>query len=257
MTQLVEISRALDELLGTRGVPDYTNALNGVQVAHRGPVKGIAASVDLSMATINGAVASGANLLLVHHGLFWGGLQPLAGGFYNRIRALIENDVALFASHLPLDAHPIHGNNVLLAKALGLAASGGFAQHQGVPIGVMGLSDLETAQLVQRAARVASEYGTQLRTTRIPPGHRTRRWGICSGAGASSDTMHEALALKLDTVVVGEGPHWTAVDAPDSDLVIIYAGHYATETFGIKSVAAWASERFQLPWSFIDSPTGF
>ena len=257
MTSLKEVALALDEMLQTRDIPDYPNALNGIQVSHRGPVKGIAAAVDLSSTTIAETVARGANLLMVHHGLFWGGQQAVVGAYYDRLRLLFENDVAVYASHLPLDAHPQRGNNALLASALGLTISGRFARHRTVQIGVTGESNIDTRELAQRASEVVREHATAVRTSSIPKDHRTRRWGICTGAGASADTMREAAEIGIDTLIVGEGPHWTAVDAPDSGLVIIYAGHYATETFGIRSIAQWAAERFQLPWSFIDAPTGF
>lgn len=256
MTHLKEVARALDELLRINEVPDYANALNGIQVTHRGPIKGIAAAVDLSSATISGAVAAEANLLVVHHGLFWGGLQPLVGAYHDRVRMLFDNDIAVYASHLPLDAHPEHGNNTLLASALGLTVSAGFARYRNLMIGVMGESDMDTSDLVQRVSDVVSVYRTVVRTSTIPSRHRTRRWAICTGAGASGDTLREAVELEIDTLIVGEGPHWTAVDAPDHKLVIIYAGHYATETFGVRSLAKWTSERFHLPWSFVDAPTG-
>ncbi|HVF18384.1 MAG TPA: Nif3-like dinuclear metal center hexameric protein [Steroidobacteraceae bacterium] len=257
MTHLQEIAGALDQLLRTSEVPDYPNALNGIQVAHRGPVTGIAAAVDLSMRTINGTIASNANLLLVHHGLFWSGLQPVVGLFHERIRALIENDIAVYASHLPLDAHPEHGNNVLLAHALDLNPSGGFARFHDIAVGVMGDSDVDTQEILNKARAVADRYATHLRSTAIVSGRRTRRWGLCTGAGASSDTLREAMELGVDTLIVGEGPHWTAVEAGDQDLATIYIGHYATETFGVKSIAEWAGKRFELPWTFIDTPTGF
>lgn len=257
MTELADIALALDALLRTSEVPDYPNALNGIQVAHRGPVRRIAAAVDLSVQTVEATVEGDANLLMVHHGLFWGGLQPLVGAFRERVRLLVEHDIAVYASHLPLDAHSEHGNNILLARALGLTPTGSFARHRGEPIGVSGSDDIGTAELIERAQTFAGQHETSLRTSRVPANHRTRRWGLCTGAGASADTLHEAVAAGLDTMIVGEGPHWTAVDAPDNGIVIVYAGHYATETLGIKSVAAWAAERFQLPWFFIDASTGF
>jgi len=257
MTALADIAQALDDFLRVRDVPDYPNALNGIQVTHRGNVHRIAAAVDLSRRTIEGTVASGANLLLVHHGLFWGGLQPLVGSFHERVRLLIENDVAVYASHLPLDVHPTHGNNVLLARALGLEPVTGFGVYRGISVGVRGEVDIDTGVLVERTRAFSRDHATELRTTLIPPGHRTRRWGLCTGAGADADTLREAVELGLDTLIVGEGPHWTAVEAADQDLVVLYAGHYATETLGVRSIAKWASALFTIPWTFIDAPTGF
>ena len=257
MIPLADIARAFDDLLRVRDVPDYPNALNGIQVSSHADIRGIAAAVDLSVRTIRGAIDADANLLVVHHGLFWGGLQPLIGSFHERVRLLIENDVAVYASHLPLDLHPTHGNNVLLARTLGLEPTGGFASYRGTFVGVRGESDLETATLAERARAFSQAYNTELRTTPVPPGHRTRRWAMCTGSGASPETLHEAVETGVDTLIVGEGAHWTAVDAADHGLVVLYAGHYATETPGVRSLADWASNLFGIPWKFIDVPTGF
>jgi dinuclear metal center YbgI/SA1388 family protein len=257
MTALAEIAQAFDELLRVHDVSDYPNALNGIQVTNQTDVRRIAAAVDVSRRTIEGTIASGANLLVVHHGLFWGGLQPLVGSFYARVQLLVENDIAVYASHLPLDVHPTHGNNVLLARALGLEPVTGFGVYHGISVGVQGEADIDTSALIERTRAFSRVYATELRTTPVPPGHRTRRWGLCTGAGAAADTLREATESGLDTLIVGEGPHWTAVDAADRELVVLYAGHYATETLGGRSIAEWASGLFSIPWTFIDAPTGF
>lgn len=253
---LATIADHLDALLRTSSIADYPNAVNGVQLAHRGPVTRVAASVDISRRVIEQVIAARANLLLVHHGMFWGGLQPLRGVQYERIRLLFDHDVAVYAAHLPLDAHPDVGNNVLLARELGLTPDGGFAEHLGTMIGVRGAADVETAGLVERARTFARQHGGDVRCTPVAPGRRTHRWAICTGAGASAATLAEAASLEIDTLVVGEGPHWTAVDAPESGIVIIYAGHYATETLGVRALAGRIAEMFDLPWTFIEAPTG-
>lgn len=253
---LATITAYLDELLDVAGTPDYPPAINGVQVAHRGPVTRLAAAVDCSQRTIDAAAAAGANLLLVHHGLFWGGLQPLTGPHLGRIRALLDADLALYSAHLPLDAHATFGNSRLLAGALDLAVNGGYARHQQIDCGVRGETDLDTAALVARVRNWAIPWGHQTVTSFIPAGHRTRRWAICSGAGAQVETLREAYATGVDTLIVGEGPHWSAVDAPERGLVIVYAGHYATETLGVRALTAHVADRFGLPWEFIHSPTG-
>jgi dinuclear metal center YbgI/SA1388 family protein len=246
----------MDQHLRIADVPDYAPALNGVQVAHRGPVTGIAAAVDVSLATIDGTVAAGANLLIVHHGLFWGGLQPLTGRQYQRVHRLIANDVALYAAHLPLDVHETHGNSRLLARELGLVPTAGFARYRDVDCGVCGESDTATSVIHASLERFASTHGGRATATRYERNRITRRWGICSGSGASQDTLREALARGIDTLIVGEGPHWSAVDAQDSDLVILYGGHYATETPGVAALAEFVSSTFDLPWSFVAAPTG-
>ena len=253
---LVEIARHLDSLLRLGEIADYTNAVNGVQLEHRGPVTRVAASVDISRAVIERTISDGANLLIVHHGMFWSGLQPLRGTHYERVRLLIENDVAVYAAHLPLDAHPDVGNNALLARELGLTPADGFAAHQGTMIGVRGSSDIETTTLIDRARTFARRHAGDVRTTPVDPTRRTRQWAICTGAGASASTLAEAASLGIDTLIVGEGPHWTAVDAPEAGLVIVYAGHYATETLGVCALAQRITDAFDIPWTFVESPTG-
>ena len=129
MTDLATIAEHLDTLLGTENVPDYPGALNGVQLENRSPISAIAAAVDVSRRTIDAVIQGGANLLIVHHGIFWGGVQPITGVVYDRLRLLMANDVAVYSTHLPLDAHPTFGNNALLAQALGLEPSNGFARY--------------------------------------------------------------------------------------------------------------------------------
>lgn len=246
----------LDTLLRTREVPDYGGSVNGLQVANTGRVIGVAAAVDFSRAAIGQAVTAGANLLVVHHGMFWGGAQPLVGAVYDRVRHLFAHDVAVYSAHLPLDVHPVFGNNVLLANELGLVPTGGFARFKTVDVGVSGEADEETAALAERVAAFARRWGHQLRHTPIVPGRRTRRWGLCTGAGASSDTLAEASARGIDTLLVGEGPHHTAVEAADRDLVVLYAGHYASETLGVQALGRELERAFGLPWSFVGEPTG-
>ena len=253
---LETIAAHLDERLHIAEIHDYAGALNGVQVEHTGPVRRIAVAVDASLRAIQGASAAGANLLIVHHGLFWGGTQPLRAHSYQRIRALIVDDIAVYSAHLPLDLHPTLGNNPLLAHALDLVPTAGFAWSQGHHVGVQGESDIATADLVHRASRIAEAEGGALVTVGLSEARRTRRWGICTGAGASSDTLREAAAAGIDTLIVGEGPHHTAVEAPEMGIAVLYAGHYATETFGVRALGAELEQLFGLPWSFIAAPTG-
>jgi dinuclear metal center YbgI/SA1388 family protein len=253
---LARIAEYLDAMLRTAEIPDYPGAMNGVQVEHTGPVTRCAVAVDISLRTIDAAIANGANLLLVHHGMFWGGAQPLRGRAFERVRRLITHDVAVYASHLPLDLHPTMGNNALLARELGLVPSSGFARFQTIDVGVSGESDVETATLAARCAAVAAREGGHLVLVGDAPARRTRRWAICTGAGASSDTLREAAAAGVDTLIVGEGPHHTGVDAPELGIAVLYAGHYATETFGVRALGQEVERAFGIPWSFLAAPTG-
>jgi dinuclear metal center YbgI/SA1388 family protein len=256
VTSLTRIANELDSLLGTDGFPDYQQAINGVQVESPNDIVKVAAAVDVRERTIRSAIEQGANLLLVHHGLFWGGLLPLRGPHYRRIHALLSSGMALYSSHLPLDAHPEIGNNVLLARELGLTPSAGFARYETIDTGVEGKSNIPTAQLIAGADAVARQWGGVARSSPSDPHRTTKRWAICTGAGASADTLREAVEHGVDTLIVGEGPHWTAVDADELGIVIIYAGHYATETFGVRALADHVGRTFDLPTVFIDVPTG-
>lgn len=255
MATITQIAAHLDELLHTAEIPDYSNALNGIQVETEAQITSVAAAVDARERTIESAIDAGANLLIVHHGMFWGGLQPLRGPNLRRVRALITSNLALYSSHLPLDAHPDLGNNVLLARELGLTPSSGFARYKTIDIGVAGESEVPTAQIIQRADALARLHGGSARHTTNDDTRITRRWAICTGAGASRETLNEAAARGIDTLVVGEGPHWTAVDAEELGITVIYAGHYATETLGVRALAEYVSRTYDIPWTFIEAPT--
>lgn len=256
MAALAEIVAFLDAELRTSEIQDYPAALNGLQLANRGNVNHIAAAVDFSTIVVREAIGRGANLLVLHHGMFWADAVPIVGPQYHRLALLLANDIAVYGSHLPLDLHPKFGNNTLLARELGLKPAAGFATSRGVAIGVSGSTEISTAELVERANAFCERNARRLVTTPIRSGQLTRRWGICSGAGASTDTLKEAVELGLDTIIVGEGPHHTAVQAADLGVTVLYAGHYATETLGVKAIAAEVAKRFGITSSFIEAPTG-
>jgi dinuclear metal center YbgI/SA1388 family protein len=253
---LENIVEFLDELLETSTVPDYPNAINGLQLANRGRVKKVAAAVDFSTTTVNRAIAERANLLIVHHGMFWSGLQSFTGKAYSRIRDLVEADVAVYSSHLPLDRHAKFGNNVLLAKTLDLTPSNGFAQFKDIFVGVQGENDVSTATLVERARAFSNAHGGSVVASTTTSDRVTRRWAICTGAGASADTLAEATKDGIDTLIVGEGPHWTAIDAEERNIAIIYMGHYASETLGVFALADAISREFGIDSVKISAPTG-
>lgn len=256
MIPLADIVTALDAELRTADISDYSGAHNSLQVANRGLVHRVATAVDASRDAIADAVAMKANLLIVHHGLFWGGVQPIQGVVYDRLRLLFDHDIALYSTHLPLDAHPTLGNNAQLAKALGLTPTHPFAQFKDVAVGVRGESDVDTTALLERTSQFAARYGGAVRTSVPTAGRHTRRWALCTGGGANSDTLREAYELGIDTLIVGEGAHHTAVDAIEHDLCILYAGHYVTETLGVQALGDWLETRFALPHAFVLRPTG-
>jgi len=248
--RLAELVSYLDTYLRIREVPDYPEALNGLQVDNSGEVTRVGAAVDLCEATVQLAAAQGVDLLLVHHGLFWGGLRPLVGPRHARVAGLVRHNVALYSAHLPLDRHPDVGNNVLLARALGVAVRGEFGKYDGVPIGVWGELSMERIALQQKIAAI---LGTVPRLMPFGPA-TVRLVGIITGAGGSMIT--DAAAAGLDTYITGEGSHHTFFDAEESGLNVFYAGHYATETAGVKALAEHVSTKFRIPWVFLDHPTG-
>ncbi len=253
---LDKIVTYLDQLLETSATPDYPNALNGLQLANKGFVTKVAGAVDFSTKAIDAVIRENANLLIVHHGMFWAGLKPLAGNTYRQIRSLLDADVAVYSSHLPLDRHPRLGNNVLLANQFGLTPSRPFARFNEIFVGTQGISNIETSTLVARAQAFSHANGGSAIAAGVTDSSQTRRWAICTGAGASAETLAEASRDDIDTLIVGEGAHWTAIDAAERGIAIIYVGHYASETLGVYALADDLSREFQLDNVKIISPTG-
>jgi dinuclear metal center YbgI/SA1388 family protein len=239
-----------DKILRTREIGDYDNAANGLQVENRGAVGKIAAAVDASLSTVKLAAAAKADLLLVHHGLFWSVRQPWTGRNRELLGLLVENDLAVYSSHLPLDAHPKLGNNAQLCAALGLRRLKPFFQSHGQPLGFKSQMEISRQELAKRLERA----------TGAPPKIIPGGGGICKcigvvtgGAGAE---LKSAIREGVDTFITGEGPHWTFALAEELGLNVLYGGHYATETFGVKALAAYLSKKFGVPWEFLDYPTG-
>jgi dinuclear metal center YbgI/SA1388 family protein len=241
----------LDDYLRIRDEKaDAPEALNGLQVTNSGEVTRLAVAVDLCEATVRMAAEQRADCLLVHHGLFWGGLRPLTGPAYARVAGLIRGNIALYAAHLPLDRHPDVGNNVVLARLLDVTLRGEFGDYHGAPIGVWGERG-GTRDDIGRA--LIQTLGAAPRVLPFGP-ERVQRVGIVTGAGGS--LIPQAAAAGLDTYVTGEGQHWTYFDAEELGLNVFFAGHYATETVGVKALAEHLSTKFKLPWVFLDHPTG-
>ncbi len=248
--RLDELTRYLDEYLRLPEVPDYPGALNGLQVENSGEVRRIAVAVDAVQATVDRAIREGAGLLLVHHGLFWDGNQPVVGRRYRRLRALLDADVAVYSAHLPLDVHPEVGNNAVLARELRIDIQGSFGEYQGYPLGVWGELDLSREALCARLDDLLC-----CRIKLVPGGpQRIRRVGVITGgAGSMLEAAQEA---GLDAFITGEGAHHNYFDAEEGGVNLYLGGHYATEVWGVRALAAHLEERFGLPWSFLDHPTG-
>jgi len=240
----------LDDFLRVPDFPDYRTSLNGLQVEGPEEIGHLAVAVDASEETIGRAVQEGAQLLLVHHGLFWGGLRPVTGRRFRKLSGLIRGGVALYSVHLPLDAHPEVGNAAVLARALGMEPEAPFGSFEGEGIGWAGSLLLEREELLERLRDV---LGGDVRLIAGGP-RRLSRVGVVTGSGGSF--IETAVEEGLDALVTGEGNHHTYVDARELGLNVYYGGHYATETWGVRALAEHLEERFGLPWSFIDAPSG-
>lgn len=248
--ELERIVQFMDAILETSAFPDYPTALNGLQVENGGTVNRIVAAVDASEATIRSALAESGDLLLVHHGLFWGGLQPAVGPGFRKLAALIKGGMALYSAHLPLDAHPELGNSALLADALGLDVQGPFGHYKGRPIGWWSQVAVDRDDLL---ARMRVCLGPEARVIGGGP-QAMSRVAVVTGGGASF--LQEAAIGGFDALITGEAPHHAYHEALEMGVNLFLGGHYATETWGVRALAARVSEEFGIPWSFVDEPTG-
>ena len=252
MPNLAELVAILDETLDLKRVPDYAGAVNGLQLENgSGEVVRLVAAVDASLPVMEAVAAmEGPVLLLVHHGMYWSGMPPLCGGAYRKVAAAIRADMAVYSAHIPLDVHPELGNNVRLAAALGLVETAPFFDWKGIKLGVAAEIAMGRGELVERLGLAVGG------PVHVCPGgpKEVRRVGIITG-GAGSEIAAVA-ATGVDTFITGEGPHWSCTAAEELGVNLLYGGHYATETFGVKALAAWLGERAGLPWTFVDHPTG-
>ena len=250
VVKTLELANYLNELLRIDALPDSGNALNGLQVSNAGSVSRVAVAVDASERTIRDATSRRCNLLIVHHGLFWDGNLPVTGARYRKLAALFAGDTAVYSAHIPLDVHPVYGNNVLLADAIGITAKGTFGSYKGADLGVWGELDIRRESL---AARLDEILGGRVRM--IAGGtEMVKRVAVVSGAAAGM--LGEAASQGMDAFITGEGNHHTYAEAEELGINLYYGGHYATETWGVKALGAHLAEKFGLAWEFIDNPTG-
>jgi dinuclear metal center YbgI/SA1388 family protein len=249
MAQLSEIISYLDELLGAPDFPDH--GPNGLQVPGAERVTIAATGVSAHRALFERAAEAGAQLVIAHHGLFWD-FHPrsISPPMKERLRVLFENDIALAGYHLPLDAHPEVGNNALICAALGLERAEPFGQHRGRSVGFVGRS-AEGIPFDELRRRCAGVFGQEPFIWDSGP-ELVRSIGIVSGAAASS--FGEAIALGLDAFLTGEPAEHVMADALEGGTHFIAAGHYATETFGVRRLGELVEERFGVEHVFIAAP---
>jgi dinuclear metal center YbgI/SA1388 family protein len=250
MATLCEIIEYTNDYLRVEEIADWPNALNGLQIENSGKVTKLGAAVDVSTRVLTAAAQKGIDLLIVHHGLFWPGLQRVTGSLRRQLKIAFENDIALYSAHLPLDVHSKVGNNPQLAAALGLKSTKRFLKEKGQSVGLKAKSPMPRSALMRKLKTI---LGSQVKAFNFGP-KQPRRVGIVTGAAGSE--IYRVAEAKIDTFVTGEAPHWAAVAAEELSMNLVLGGHYATETLGVKALAAHLSSKFQLPFEFLDFPTG-
>ena len=250
MASVSDIVTYTDRFLRIHDVGDWDNALNGLQIENSGRVTRIGAAVDVSTRVLTEAGKKNVDFLIVHHGLFWPGLQPVTRLLRRQLQLAFETDMALYSAHLPLDVHPKVGNNAQLVSALGLKSAQPFLEEKGQPGGLKIRASLSRSELVRKLQKALNgpvkvfDFGPK----------RTRAIGIVTGAAGSE--IYRVAHEGIDTFITGEAPHWAAVAAEEVGVNLLLGGHYATEVFGVKALAAHLSKRFRVPWELIDCPTG-
>jgi dinuclear metal center YbgI/SA1388 family protein len=240
----------LDALLDPGSFSDY--GPNGLQVPGAVSVRKMVSGVSASVQLHERAAELGADLVLVHHGLFWPGMpQHIDRALHRRLKPLFDHDIALAAYHLPLDGHPRIGNNALLAAGIGCASTEAFALHKGTPIGVAATFDGDGVAADELAERVRVLCGREPLVLAYGKA-RIRSIGIVSGG--ASDYLGDAIAAGLDAFLTGEPAERVMTQAREAGIHFLAAGHYATETFGVRALGDHLQERFGIEHVFVDDP---
>jgi dinuclear metal center YbgI/SA1388 family protein len=250
MAPLSEIVGYTNRFLRIGEIGDWDSALNGLQIENSGGVTRIGAAVDVSTRVLTEAAKRDIDFLIVHHGLFWPGLQPIQGALRRQLQLAFENNIALYSAHLPLDIHPQLGNNAQLVRALGLKSPKPFLEEKGQPVGLRIRASLPRRELIRK---LQNALNGPVKIFGFGP-NKTRAIGVVMGAAGSE--IYRVADERIDTFITGEAPHWAAVAAEELGINLLLGGHYATEVFGVKRLAAHLSKRFRAPWEFIDCPTG-
>lgn len=250
MARLAEITDWLDELLEPQAFADYCP--NGLQVPGPEEVETVVTGVSAGLELFGQAAAEGADLVLVHHGLFWGsGPQAIDPITYRRLKVLLDSEIALAAYHLPLDGHPEVGNNALLAGELGASGTEPFGFHEGRAIGVVASFEGGIGR-EELASRLADAVGGREPLVFAGGAGTIERAAIVSGAGASY--LPEAIAAGLDAFITGEPAERVMNQSLEGGINFLAAGHYSTETFGVRRLGEMLGGRFGVAHKFIDLP---
>lgn len=251
MALLHDLVSYLDAELRISEIPDYPPAHNGLQMEGPSEVIKVAAAVDATLPVIAQAVEAGTDLLVVHHGMFWNGVKMITGATYRKYRLAMEGGLAIYSAHIPLDVHADLGNNARLVAALGLRDPEPFFDWKGISLGLRGLFEGSLDNLVAKAGKVLGN------PPHVCAGRASSEAGVVGVITGGAGSEVEAIAASgIDTFLTGEGPHWSYTAAEELGINLLYGGHYATETFGVRAVGERLAERFGVSWTFIDHPTG-
>ncbi len=244
-----------DERLDSGAYADVDPSVNGLQVGiDEGQVERVALAVDTAAATVETAVERGADVLVVHHGLSWGGIERVTGREYRRIAPLVEHDVALYAAHLPLDGHQELGNAAGLAGLLGLEECDPFGVTGPVYIGQRGHAS-DSFGRSELASVLDAELDTGDRDVQVLAFGPETVEDVAIVTGSGVDWLDEAVEAGADALVTGEGKQQVYHQAREAGINVYLAGHYATETFGVRALGDLARE-WSLETTFVDHPTG-
>ena len=243
-----DLAHYLNDLLNIDEITDY--GPQGLQIEGRTEVNKLAVAVDAAHETIDGALAADADMLIVHHGIFWGPPRRIAGAFGRKVRRFIESDLNLYAAHLALDLHPTLGNNAELCRLLDLRAVDTYFEYKGADVGVIA-EPVHAVSFAEVVAKFSAALQAPLKVDASGP-EQVQRLAVCSGNAARS--LEEALARGCDTLITGELDYTMAHAPSELGMNVLYGGHYATETLGVQALARHLHEQFDLPWVFVDVP---
>ena len=245
--ELEDVVAFINSYLGVGDFKDYDGAKNGLQCSNSGKVTAIASAVDAGLGEIKVASHMGADLLIAHHGMFWSPPIPFTGGNYDKIKTLVDSDMAVYACHLPLDAHPQIGNNALIAKALKLRAISSCFEYYGREIGVLAAAPKGGREELER--RLSALFPETFKAVRFGS-REPKKVAICSGG--SGDCVGKLPELGIDTLVCGELSQYHFTVAQELNLNLYPCGHYATERFGVMALGELVAKEFGLKCSFIE-----
>ncbi len=248
-------SDRLDDVLNTERYADIDGSPNGMQVGDGDwSIERAAFAVDAAAATIDAAIDADADVLVTHHGLWWEGTERLTGPTLERVKRLVAAELGLYVSHLPLDGHPAYGNAAGVADCIALVDTAPFGEYHGEHIGRRGRFETPTDRDAV-VSTLVDELDTGEGTVRVLPfgPDRIETVGIVTGDG--TDWFEAAVAADLDAFITGEGAQWIYHEAREHGINVLCCGHYATETFGVRSLAALVAD-WDVSTTYIDHPTG-